>query len=103
MTDSTTEARRHGEDNGNRRVWHSSGSYQGTSFSHAVEIKNIWALASAVLRSVAKIAVATLREIFDESAYERFLTRTQSARSVESYRAFLGERESSIVSKPRCC
>jgi hypothetical protein len=46
---------------------------------------------------------ATLREIFDESAYDRFLQRTQAARSVESYSAFLREREAGTLRKPRCC
>jgi hypothetical protein len=47
--------------------------------------------------------LATLREIFDESAYDRFLSRTDAARSAESYREFLRERESSVARKPRCC
>ncbi len=50
-----------------------------------------------------RVVVQVLHEIFDESAYERFLGRTESARSVASYRAFLREREAAIVRKPRCC
>jgi hypothetical protein len=46
---------------------------------------------------------AALREIFDESAYDRFLSRTDAARSAESYREFLRERESILARKPRCC
>ena len=46
---------------------------------------------------------ATLREIFDESAYDRFLAHTHSARSVSSYRAFMREREHAMVQKQRCC
>jgi len=46
---------------------------------------------------------ATLREIFDESAYDRFLLRTQASRSVASYRAFTRERDAAMVKKPRCC
>jgi hypothetical protein len=46
---------------------------------------------------------AVLREIFDESAYERFLSRTQDSRSVASYRDFIHEREAAMVKKPRCC
>jgi hypothetical protein len=46
---------------------------------------------------------ATLREIFDEAAYDRFLLRTLSSRSVASYRAFTRERDSAAVKKPRCC
>ncbi len=50
-----------------------------------------------------RVFLAALREIFDESAYDRFLSRTHSARSVASYRAFLREREAGIARKPRCC
>jgi hypothetical protein len=46
---------------------------------------------------------ATLREIFDESAYDRFLLRTHAPRSVASYRAFTRERDAAMVKKPRCC
>jgi hypothetical protein len=49
------------------------------------------------------VIMAVLREIFDESAYERFLVRTHSARSVESYREFIQERESGAAPRPRCC
>jgi hypothetical protein len=46
---------------------------------------------------------ATLREIFDESTYDRFLQRTQRHRSVESYRVFMVERDAAAATKPRCC
>jgi hypothetical protein len=46
---------------------------------------------------------ATLREIFDENAYDRFLLRTQEARSVKSYRNFMNEREAGMAKRPRCC
>jgi hypothetical protein len=57
----------------------------------------------AVLRRAIQLIRATLREIFDESAYDRFLQRTKATRSFESYRAFTHERESAIARKPRCC
>ena len=53
--------------------------------------------------SAVNIALAVLREIFDESAYERFLLRTHAVRSVASYREFMREREATIVRRPRCC
>lgn len=53
---------------------------------------NIW----SILR-------AALREIFDESAYDRFLQRTRAKRSIESYRAFVREREGTMAKRPRCC
>jgi hypothetical protein len=44
-----------------------------------------------------------IREIFDESAYDRFLLRTNAGRSIASYRAFTHERDASMQKKPRCC
>jgi len=55
------------------------------------------------LLSVWELIRAMLREIFDESAYDRFLSRTGNERSVASYRAFTRERESSLARRPRCC
>lgn len=118
MSNSTTEARRHREDKSQtltaevrRREGREiksvpkrpPGSYQGTTFSRAGRVKNIWALAPAVVRNAVRTVRAVLREIFDESAYERFLERSQAARSVDSYREFLLEREEAAVHKPRCC
>ena len=54
-------------------------------------------------RGFFKTIGAMLREIFDESAYERFLRRAQAPQSIESYRAFMQERESATAQKPRCC
>jgi hypothetical protein len=50
-----------------------------------------------------RIIRATLREIFDENAYDRFLARTHRAHSAESYRAFMHEREAGMAKRPRCC
>ncbi len=55
------------------------------------------------LRNLTGIVHAMLREVFDETAYERYLTRTCSERSKESYRSFLYERETVMARKPRCC
>jgi hypothetical protein len=55
------------------------------------------------LHRVLRIVLAALREIFDESAYERFLSRTGVLRSTDSYREFLREREIAMATKPRCC
>jgi hypothetical protein len=51
----------------------------------------------------AKIIRATFREIFDESAYDRFLLRTSQAHSAASYRDFTRERDAAMAKKPRCC
>jgi hypothetical protein len=55
-----------------------------------------------VLRA-AKIVLATLREIFDEAAYERFLQRTQMVQSAQAYAAFRREFEEAKMRKPKCC
>jgi hypothetical protein len=46
---------------------------------------------------------AMLREVFDESAYQRFLLREKVAPSVASYAAFLAEYETVKARRPRCC
>jgi hypothetical protein len=66
------------------------------------ESNKISSAGGAVL-TVMRVLVATVREIFDENAYDRFLTRTDSVRSTISYRAFMQEREAGIATKPRCC
>ncbi len=45
----------------------------------------------------------TLREIFDEAAYERFLQRTGESVSRESFAAFLAAGKQARERKPRCC
>jgi len=46
---------------------------------------------------------STLREIFDESAYARFLERHHLATSPQSYAEFLRENETTRSRRPRCC
>ena len=58
------------------------------------------------MRRIAKaggILLATLREIFDEAAYTRFLRRTRMAPSREAYAAFWRERESLPTRPTKCC
>jgi hypothetical protein len=50
-----------------------------------------------------RIALATLREIFDEAAYERFLRRSRMISSTEAYAAFREEFEAAKASRPKCC
>ncbi len=54
------------------------------------------------MRRAWQILVATLREIFDEAAYARFLGREGQA-TRESYAAFLRERETKVARKVKCC
>lgn len=51
---------------------------------------------------VARLLVSTLREIFDEAAYARFLGREGKA-TRETYAAFVQQREAKVVRRPRCC
>jgi hypothetical protein len=99
MTNLTTKARRHGEASGES----SAALYQGTGFSRAAKGKNTWASAPAIFAKAIRTLRAALREIFDESAYDRFLLRTNAHRSVASYRAFTRERDAAMLKKPRCC
>jgi hypothetical protein len=55
------------------------------------------------IKAAARILLATLREIFDESAYQRFLCSRKMASSPEAYAAFWRERESTHARRPKCC
>ena len=46
---------------------------------------------------------AILREIFDESAYARFLTSRGLISSRAAYAEFLHETEHARARRPRCC
>jgi len=62
--------------------------------------------ASAIQVSIARpfrVLLATLREIFDEAAYQRFLTRGEVASSPAAYANFLRESETAKARRPRCC
>lgn len=50
-----------------------------------------------------RVLLDTVREILDENAFERYLARQRVARSAESYRAFLQDRDELMLRKPRCC
>jgi hypothetical protein len=54
-------------------------------------------------RQATRILLATLREIFDEAAYDRFLYRKQMAVSSASYAAFRQEFEEAKTRRPKCC
>ncbi len=55
------------------------------------------------LRNAFRIFVAVLREVFDESAYTRFLRRRQIDSSASAYAAFCREREAVVSRRTRCC
>jgi hypothetical protein len=55
------------------------------------------------LLEVFGIVAKMLREIFDESAYDRFLSRHQVPTGRASYAAFLREQETMKARRPKCC
>ena len=57
----------------------------------------------AALKSCPRIFLAALREIFDESAYARFLNQRQLPSSRAAYAAFRREDEVTKARRPRCC
>jgi hypothetical protein len=46
---------------------------------------------------------SALREIFDESAYSRFLARHEMSSCPSAYAAFLREQERNQAHRPKCC
>ncbi len=75
-------------------------SYEGNGGMRAAE--NRRRRLTNGLRSAAALFWAALREIFDESAYRRFLWRERAPVSRASYAAFLRERDQR-PHRPRCC
>ena len=55
------------------------------------------------MRAIAAVFMATLREIFDEADYRRFLDRNGLTSSELSYAGFLKECEHAKARNPRCC
>jgi hypothetical protein len=120
----TTEARRHGEESGDRVIARERVIGKDAYRCHP---ERVGANATPSRRTPTKIVPehtasgsshetlkyvlvaawqtfrATLREIFDESAYDRFLQRTKAPRSVTSYRDFMQEREAGMTRRPKCC
>jgi hypothetical protein len=56
-----------------------------------------------VLSGVLRLMLETLREIFDESSYNRFLQRRGLSSSRDSYQQFWREREAAHARRQRCC
>jgi hypothetical protein len=56
-----------------------------------------------LIRGTVLLTRSALQEIFDESAYARFLLRRQLRTSPESYAEFLRENEKMRQRRPRCC
>jgi hypothetical protein len=70
------------------------------------EAKADKARASAILAAIVRlfaVLLAALQEIFDESAYQRFLDRTRLQSSRKAYAMFQQENEQATSRRPRCC
>jgi len=55
------------------------------------------------VRQALTILLTALREIFDEAAYTRFLSRTGLPPSASTYAMFCQERDSLQARRHRCC
>jgi hypothetical protein len=55
------------------------------------------------MRETGKTLLAVFQEIFDESAYARFLARQQRESSPEAYASFWKEQEGARARRPKCC
>lgn len=55
------------------------------------------------LVATASLLLSALREIFDESAYSRFLARHKISSGPSAYAAFLREQEGARARRPKCC
>jgi hypothetical protein len=60
------------------------------------------AILALIIRSFT-VLVAALQEIFDESAYQRFLDRSRLESSPNAYAMFRKENEQAKSRRPRCC
>ena len=64
--------------------------------------RNVSAIRPSITQPL-RVLIATLREIFDEAAYQRFLARGEIASSPGAYADFLRETESAKARRPKCC
>jgi hypothetical protein len=55
------------------------------------------------IRRAARLLVQTLREIFDENSYARFLERTGAADSRVAYAEFIRQEARRQERRARCC
>jgi hypothetical protein len=53
--------------------------------------------------AIATVLISALREIFDESAYSRFLSRHEMTSCPRAYAAFLREQEGLKTRRAKCC
>jgi hypothetical protein len=61
------------------------------------------ASASTWFTGVIRLLLSTLWEVFDESAYARFLARHSISSCPAAYAAFLREHGTAKARRPKCC
>ena len=66
-------------------------------------MKDLLTKLSSSTRRALGLIDSILREIFDESAYARFLERRQLTTSPTAYAEFLAESRQQRERRPRCC
>ena len=66
-------------------------------------VRRLWTGAAKRARISMQLVLAVVREIFDESAYARFLARRNLRSTSTTYAAFLRETEAARIRRPRCC
>ncbi len=73
------------------------------SFAERCSAVRAGASVPAWLVGAITLLLSALREIFDESAYSRFLARREMTSCPGSYAAFLREQERIKARRPKCC
>lgn len=63
----------------------------------------VFRFAAGRLGGIGAVLISMLREIFEESAYLRFLGRDHRSSSPAAYAEFLRENETLKARRPRCC
>jgi hypothetical protein len=80
----------------------SCGGVSGEERAEKTSHGTVGRLGAAIVRPL-RIFVAMMREVFDESAYQRFLERGQMESSANAYALFRRENELARSRRPRCC
>jgi hypothetical protein len=72
-------------------------------FSRNRLVAKLYPGALAWLPQLAAVLAALLKEVFDESAYSRFLKRHRLASSATAYAEFQKENDRLRARRPKCC
>jgi hypothetical protein len=84
-----------------RTLWQSWGARKAATTTKGAAA--VFRFAARRLGGVSAVLLSMLREIFEESAYLRFLERQDRSSSPAAYAEFLRENETRKARRPRCC